>query len=283
MPGAQGLRIRPACRVVLDNDWAGDPDGLVALAHHLLSPSNEVRAVTSSSLNPVFGPPEGTAARGAALASELVALVGVDVDGGVTAGGDEPFTGASRPNPAADAIAREARREDSLPLYVVCAGPLTNIADALVAWPGLADRAVLVWVGGSTAPDGWEYNQATDEEAAAFVLGSGARIIRFPLESYRAARISVAELAHDVAGAGTVGEWLWRRFVELPLPESVSLGEVWALGDSLPLLVTALGRSAFEELSAEPGVRDVGADDVRLLIGDLLAKLRAHESARANS
>ena len=30
------------CRVVLDNDWSGDPDGLVALAHHLLSPANRV-------------------------------------------------------------------------------------------------------------------------------------------------------------------------------------------------------------------------------------------------
>ena len=41
------LRTTQRCRVVLDNDWAGDPDGLVALAHHLLSPANRVDAVTS--------------------------------------------------------------------------------------------------------------------------------------------------------------------------------------------------------------------------------------------
>jgi hypothetical protein len=37
---APTLRIARRCRVVVDNDWAGDPDGLVALAHHLLSPGH---------------------------------------------------------------------------------------------------------------------------------------------------------------------------------------------------------------------------------------------------
>ena len=73
---AEGLRIAQRYRVVVDNDWAGDPDGLVALAHHLLSPGHRVEAVTSSLLSPMFGPPEGGAAAGAALAVELIGLVG---------------------------------------------------------------------------------------------------------------------------------------------------------------------------------------------------------------
>jgi hypothetical protein len=40
-------RVAATCRVVVDNDFAGDPDGILALAHHLLSPSNRVVAVTS--------------------------------------------------------------------------------------------------------------------------------------------------------------------------------------------------------------------------------------------
>jgi hypothetical protein len=38
--------------VLLDNDWAGDPDGLIALVHHLLAPANTVVAITSSFLDP---------------------------------------------------------------------------------------------------------------------------------------------------------------------------------------------------------------------------------------
>ena len=66
-PVAPGLRVPARCRVILDNDWAGDPDGLVALTHHLLSPANRIEAVTSSFLNPAFDSPDG-AGQGARLA-----------------------------------------------------------------------------------------------------------------------------------------------------------------------------------------------------------------------
>ena len=33
--------IQPRSRVILDNDYAGDPDGLFQTAHHLLSPTEE--------------------------------------------------------------------------------------------------------------------------------------------------------------------------------------------------------------------------------------------------
>jgi purine nucleosidase len=94
------LRIAERCRVVVDNDWAGDPDGLVALAHHLLSRANRVVAVTGSANSPVFGPPAGTAAAGARLAQELVDLVGTHRPV-VAAGCDVPIGGArpGRPPP----------------------------------------------------------------------------------------------------------------------------------------------------------------------------------------
>lgn len=276
MISTHSLPIRPACRVVVDNDWAGDPDGLVALAHHLLSPSNVVRAVTSSILNPAFGPVAGTAARGAALATALIDLVGVEVSGGVHAGREGVFDDTHVENPAAAAIIREARREDPLPLYVVCAGPLTNIADALLAFPSLADEVTLVWVGGSTENGVWEYNRATDEAAARSVAASTMPVIQYPLEAYRRATISVAELEQELGSCGDVGAWLWRRFVELPLPASISPGEIWAMGDSLPLLITALGRSTFEDTPTAAGIRTIDPNDLRLLIGDLCAKLRGH-------
>ena len=42
--------IAPTMRVISDNDFSGDPDGLIQLAHHLLSPSVEMRGVISSHL-----------------------------------------------------------------------------------------------------------------------------------------------------------------------------------------------------------------------------------------
>ena len=57
----------PRFRVISDNDYAGDPDGLFQLAHHLLSPSVEMRAVIGSHLavGDPFDPSGASAANGA--------------------------------------------------------------------------------------------------------------------------------------------------------------------------------------------------------------------------
>src|SRR3954447_17138870 len=89
-PSAPTLQVSEHCRVVLDNDWSGDPDGLVALAHHLLSPANRVVAVTSSFLNPRFTGLLPRAADGAALARKLLAAVG-GATPQVHVGSEEPF------------------------------------------------------------------------------------------------------------------------------------------------------------------------------------------------
>ncbi|MGY1857005.1 nucleoside hydrolase [Modestobacter sp. SYSU DS0290] len=276
------LRIAERCRVVVDNDWNGDPDGLVALAHHLLSSANRVVAVTSTHLSPMFGPPEGTAAAGARLAQELVALVGTQRPV-VAAGCDVPMGGGDTSSAAADVIVAEARREDPLPLFVVCGGPLTNAAQALRQAPDIAAGLTLVWVGGGLDADAYEYNRDTDAEAAREVLGrTELSVWQFPLETYRRCTYSVAELEQDVGGAGRLGAWLWRKYLELPIPDFIELGELWPLGDSPPVLVTALDDVAcpWTESPAGPGgaARRVCTDvDFRLLVADLLARLRLHE------
>ena len=40
--------VKPRPRVICDNDLGGDPDGLVQLAHHLLSPSVDLCAVLTT-------------------------------------------------------------------------------------------------------------------------------------------------------------------------------------------------------------------------------------------
>lgn len=278
------LELTALCRVVVDNDFSGDPDGLLALAHHLLAPSNQVVLVTSSFLNQSLPGPHPTAADGAALAAELVGVVGGPTPS-VVAGSERAFDpDAGAPSAAADAIVAEARREDPLPLYVVCGGPLTNVAEALRAAPDIAERCTLVWIGGSIRDGVFEYNRDTDPTAAAFVLGHPALgVHQFPLEAYRRCAYSIAELEQDVGGAGRLGQWLWTHFTSPP--DWIVLGGVWPQGDSPPLLVTALTdeSSTFTETPAGPGrgLRRTYTDvDFRLLMGDLLARLRLHERDR---
>jgi hypothetical protein len=42
--------VTPRMRVIVDNDFSGDPDGLFQLTHILLSPSVEIRAIIGSHL-----------------------------------------------------------------------------------------------------------------------------------------------------------------------------------------------------------------------------------------
>ena len=71
---------RPRIRVIVDNDLGGDPDGLVQLAHHALSPSVDLRLVIGSHLRPgdPFDPSDTTADNAAALARDVLALAGRD-------------------------------------------------------------------------------------------------------------------------------------------------------------------------------------------------------------
>ena len=279
------LPVGTRCRVIIDNDWSGDPDGLVALAHHLLSPSNRVVAVTSSFLNPVFRSPVSRAEDGADLARELIALVGLSEPPEVHAGQNTGFAADSAGSAAATAIIAEARRPDPLPLFVVCAGPLTNVAAAFAQAPDIVGRVTLVWVGGAATPDTDEYNRDTDRDAADFVLDlPDLTLWQFPIETYRACAYSVAELEHDLRGSGQVGQWLWDRFTTLSLPEWIILPESWPLGDSPPVLATALGDESSHFVPSAVGQgssRCYTQVDFRLIVGDMLAKLRRHEERRS--
>ena len=44
------IPVSTLARVIVDNDFAGDPDGLLALAHHFLSDAAPVVGVTCSSI-----------------------------------------------------------------------------------------------------------------------------------------------------------------------------------------------------------------------------------------
>src|SRR5205807_5183916 len=144
--------------------------------------------------NPVFGPTAGTAAAGAAFARELVDLVDGPHRPAVAAGCDVPMGAGDTASPAADAIVAEARRDDPLPLFLVCGGPLTTVAQALWQAPDIAERLTLVWVGGALDSAAPEYNRDTDPQAAQEVLARGDLAVwQFPLETYRRCAVSVAE------------------------------------------------------------------------------------------
>ncbi len=308
--------IRPRFRVISDNDYSGDPDGLVQLAHHLLSPDVEIRAVLGTHLregDPWNGPGD-SAAHAVVAAQQIVDLCGLTGKVPVIKGSAVKIADTKTPadSDAARFIVDEAMRDDTdLPLFVVCGASLTEIASAYLLEPRIADRLTVVWIGGgehaelAPTPAGaplMEYNLDQDIDAGMVVFNeSNLRVWQVPRDRYRQVLASRSELIARMAPAGALGRHLFEALGKVSTMVAqlgMSTGESYALGDSPLVLLTAL-QSAFEPDTAGsiwvtkpcPTLNRDGSYtenpvgrplrvytrlDVRALLEDLYAKLSLH-------
>ena len=306
--------MAPRMRVVIDNDFSGDPDGLLQLLHHALSPSADIRAVIGSAVraDDPFDPSGRSAANARAEAAELLGLMGLADRIPTFEGSNLPLAdrSAAQPSAGADALVAEAMRTDTeLPLFAVFGASLTQLASAYLIEPRVAERLTAVWIGGSEypgvpAPPGGsvpEYNLRIDVTAAQVVFGDSAiPLWQVPRNAYRQALMSTAELEAHVRPAGAAGARVCERIdrvVALAAGAGRDLGETYVMGDNPLVLLTAL-QSSFQpdpsssryEIVAAPAIDDAGAYaaptsgrdirvytdlDVRLMFGDLFAKLAA--------
>jgi purine nucleosidase len=145
------MTSRARVRVIVDNDFAGDPDDLFQLAHHVLCPSVEIPFVIGSHLRAgdPFHPGGDQAATAVRIAEDLLQRLGADIP--VVQGSEValPDPRTALPSAASAAIIAEAMREDTdLPLYIALGGGLTDLASAWLTEPRIASRLTAVWVGG---------------------------------------------------------------------------------------------------------------------------------------
>jgi purine nucleosidase len=256
--------ITPRFRVITDNDYAGDPDGLFQLAHLLLSPSVDVRAVLGSHLQSgeELDPSVPTATRSRIAADDVVRLLGLTGKVRTLDGSNSPLPDRNTPAPseAAEAIVSEAMSDSELPLFVTMGGGLTELASAYLLEPRIAERLTAVWIGGTEypdiavappredGPDGSEYNTSIDVAAAQVVFDSAIPLWQVPRDAYRQALMSLAELEARVRPCGPIGEHLVTLLDGVrfdPRYPGRNLGETYILGDSPLVLLTAL-QSTFD-------------------------------------
>ena len=83
---------------------------------------------------------------------------------------------------AQDLAERAMQYSSDHPLYVVAIGAITNVASALLLKPEIADRIVVVWLGGHALEwhDNLEFNIKQDVAAARVVFDSGVPLVLLP-------------------------------------------------------------------------------------------------------
>jgi purine nucleosidase len=307
--------IAPRARVICDNDYCGDPDGVVQLAHHLLCRSIDIPLVVGSAVAPHHPAWSESCAEDSADAARRVAELAGRGEVPVVAGSSVPMpsTKEPAPSPGAEAIVAEAMRDDTdLPLFVACAGGLTTVASAWLMEPRIAERVTIVWNGGhaydlATAelpadPRYRETNVSTDMAASQAVFNdSELPLWQIPQDVFRRAVASRSELLVRMRPHGPLGAHLFDAVGARvdAWSQGLRMGETYTFGDSPVVLLTALGGAydGGEPSSSRwvkrprPRLRDDGlyepADDtapirvfseidVRLLFEDLYAKLASH-------
>lgn len=297
---------QPRIRVIIDNDFGGDPDGLFQLAEQVLSPSTSIKAIVCSHHYKEFYGNDGSCGFAKREVESLLSTMGIK-DIPVFLGSDSSFTVLDKPliSEGAQAIVKEAMRDDNRPLYILCGAGLTNIASAWLMNPDIGKRIkAVVWIGGPEYADlcknqlqiQREYNQGIDPVSSQVVFNkSDLDIWQIPRDVYRQALYSVAELRSRIGTAGKTGAYLMSKLDYILQSSHGSLGEAYVLGDSPLVLVTSLqtpweadpasceyvirkapcinDRGFYDDNPNGRPVRIFTKIDARLMLEDLIAKL----------
>lgn len=249
---------RKVARVILDNDFAGDPDGLFQLAHHVLCRSVAIPLIIGSHLPASFSSGHD-ASDGAARARELLKIINLDGEHKPIAGAETAMRSRTSwaPSPASSAIVREAMRTDaSEPLFYAAGAGLTELALAWLAEPRIGPRIKLIWIGGNEheglanpipGPGEIEFNLSIDPVAAQVIFNeSDIEIWQVPRDAYRQMLFSNSEV-DELAASGALGSYLKARLdamaemmAHIPGFPGITQTEAYVLGDSPLVTLTAL-------------------------------------------
>ena len=224
-------------RMVMDTDTYNEIDDQFALVYALLSPERiTCEAIYAAPFhNQRSSGPEDGMLRSYEEIGRVLDRLGRAPEGLVYQGATAWLPAIDQPVPSAavdDLIAR-ARSDDDGPLYVVAIGAITNIASALLAAPDIAERIVVVWLGGQ--PLDWhhtrEFNLSQDLLASRALFDSGVALVRVPcLNVAEHLRTTQAEMERFVKGQGAIGDYLFEIYSGYYDNHYARSKEIWDIG-----------------------------------------------------
>ena len=209
-------------RVVMDTDTFNEIDDQFALVQMLLSSDRlDVEAIYAAPFHNSrsSGPGDGMD-RSHDEIIELLSRLGMSPEGlvhrGVTAyvGPDKQVRDSAAVD---DLIARARSASVAQPLYVIAIAAISNIASALLKAPDIAERMVVVWLGGHALhwPHTVEFNLKQDVGGAQVLFDSGVPVVLVPCMGVTSHLLStVPEIDRYVEGHGEIGRFLAMRFKE---------------------------------------------------------------------
>lgn len=284
------VQAKKKLRVIVDTDADCEADDPYAIAHALMSPKLNIRAIFAEQ----FGD-ENSTQRSFDEIQRILSAMSLYVPAYMGAKGSLEMTKDQPISPASSFLIDEAMRDDPNELFVLCLGAITNVAAAIKACPDIITRMTVVWIAGHAHTESGkapfkEFNSGNDIPAANVVFNSGVKLWQIPSNVYGSIRIGLAELQRRVYPCGEIGKHLFEKMVNYNCSKYAdwTAGESWSLGDS-PAVGVALdehcGRYEYREapffnddtsytyIKDRPLIRVYQSIDSRYIIEDFIAKL----------
>jgi len=202
-------------RMVLDTDTYNEIDDQFAVVYGLLSPERlQMEAIYAAPFHNErsSGPADGMEKSYEEIL-RLLDRLDISPDGFVFRGSTGYLAGYEHPyrSPAALDLVDRAMDGGDGPLYVVAIGAITNVASALLIEPRIAERTVLVWLGGHALhwPQAREFNLKQDVLASKLIFNCGVPLVHVPCTGVTThLATTVPEIERHVAGCGAIGAYL---------------------------------------------------------------------------
>lgn len=237
-------------RVIVHSDIAAEADDNFAVAHHLLSPSEDVVGIIAANFEWRFRSiphPQMQAQRLTSMEKSFAAgqklLELMEMDDVPLYKGAADYISDRENLPVSEGsqfIIEEAMKECDEPLYIALQAGLTDLAVAYLTEPRIAERiTAAIWIGGGSYPNGGqESNLQQDIYAAQVLFDSPMTIWQIPVNTYGGMNISFAELVSRVRPCGQLGKYLVDVMFEIndfygkvPMRLEFPHGELWSIGD----------------------------------------------------
>ncbi len=208
--------------VVLDTDAYNEVDDPFALAYLIRSPERiRLLAVYAAPfLNEKVASPAEGMHKSVEEIERILRLCGqtdgrIPVRRGATAFLPEEETPVAS-EAAEHLIALAQNQPADRPLYVLSIGAITNVASALLLQPAIAEKIVVVWLGGHAHswPDTCEFNMFQDYAAARVAFGCGVPFVQLPcLGVVSHLTAGQAELEQYLAGKNDLCTYLYQKVI----------------------------------------------------------------------
>lgn len=225
-------------RIVLDTDTFNEVDDQFAIAYALLSPEKiQLEAIYAAPfMNALASNPKDGMEKSYEEIFRVLETINYSGKDFVFKGADAFLPECNQPvlSSAVENLIQLAMGTNETPLFVVSIAAPTNVASALLVEPRIAQRIVVVWLGGHPYywPTAHEFNLMQDLYASKILFDCGVPLINIPcINVSEHLKVTIPEIEAHLKGKSRLGDYLFNLLVDYKIDRLAGSKEIWDIAN----------------------------------------------------